>query len=59
MSKRIDCFKCKFFYVTWDNRYPKGCKAFQFKTAGLPSVEVLRASGQPCLRFEKKNNGPR
>ncbi|MFO1442167.1 uracil-DNA glycosylase [Bacillus sp. Bva_UNVM-123] len=57
MKKRIDCFKCKYFYVTWDSRYPKGCKAFQFKTAQLPSAEVLRASGQPCLRFEKKANG--
>ncbi|MBY0123399.1 uracil-DNA glycosylase [Bacillus sp. S/N-304-OC-R1] len=55
-SKRIDCFKCKYFYVTWDQRFPKGCKAFQFKTAKLPSMEVLKASGQPCLRFEKKEN---
>nr|WP_254119758.1 uracil-DNA glycosylase [Bacillus sp. FJAT-29790] len=56
VSKRIDCFKCKFFYVTWDNRLPKGCRAFGFKTARMPSAEVLRASGQPCLRFEKKGD---
>jgi hypothetical protein len=55
-NKKIDCFKCKFFYVTWDQRFPKGCKAFQFKTAKLPSIEVLKASGQPCLRFERKGN---
>ncbi|MBP2242551.1 hypothetical protein J2Z40_003127 [Cytobacillus eiseniae] len=53
-KKRIDCFKCKFFYVTWDQQFPKGCKAFQFKTANLPSLDVRRASGQPCLRFQKK-----
>ncbi|KAB2332454.1 uracil-DNA glycosylase [Bacillus mesophilum] len=54
-NKRVDCFKCKFFYITWDQRYPKGCRAFEFKTSRLPSLDVYRASGQRCLRFEKKN----
>nr|WP_144544488.1 uracil-DNA glycosylase [Cytobacillus oceanisediminis] len=54
-SQRIDCFKCKNFYVTWDRTHPKGCKAFQFKTSLMPAMEVFRASGHPCLRFEKKN----
>ncbi|MCM3705454.1 uracil-DNA glycosylase [Cytobacillus firmus] len=53
-SQKIDCFKCKYFYVTWDRNHPKGCRAFQFKTSQLPSLEVFRASGNPCLRFEKK-----
>ncbi len=56
MAKRVDCFKCKYFYVTWDQRFPKGCRAFEFKTARLPSMEVLRASGQPCMRFERKGD---
>lgn len=54
-NKRVDCFKCKNFYVTWDQRFPKGCKAFNFKTNRLPSLEVFRASGEQCLRFEKKS----
>jgi len=53
-QKRIDCFKCKHFYITWDSRFPKGCKAFEFKGRALPSVEVKRASGQDCLRFTYK-----
>lgn len=53
-SQKIDCFKCKYFYVTWDRNHPKGCRAFQFKTRQMPSLEVFLASGHPCLRFEKK-----
>lgn len=26
-----------------------------FKTRRMPSLEVFRASGHPCLRFEKEN----
>lgn len=52
--EKKDCFKCQYFYVTWDPHFPKGCKAFGFKTRQLPSVEVMKASGQACLRFEKK-----
>ncbi|NRG44328.1 uracil-DNA glycosylase [Bacillus sp. CRN 9] len=52
---KINCFQCKFFYVTWDKNHPRGCKSFGFKTKKLPSIEVMAASGQPCLRFEKKN----
>lgn len=51
---QIDCFKCRYFYVTWDPKFPRGCKAYQFKTAMLPSADVLRASGNVCLRFEQK-----
>ena len=29
---RANCFRCKFFYVTWDNRFPRGCRAMGFKS---------------------------
>ncbi|PLS18393.1 uracil-DNA glycosylase [Bacillus sp. M6-12] len=53
-QKRINCMKCRHYYVTWDPKFPKGCRAFQFKTARLPSLEVLRSSGRPCLKFDAK-----
>lgn len=49
-----DCFKCQHFFVTWDANSPRGCKAFGFKTRKLPSLEVLKASGQACLKFVPK-----
>ena len=50
----LDCRKCSHFYVTWDKKFPYGCKAAAFKSARLPSVEVLAASGTACLSFERK-----
>ncbi|MCP1160856.1 uracil-DNA glycosylase [Bacillus infantis] len=54
-SNQPNCFKCKHFYVTWDQQFPKGCRAFQFKGRQLPSKAVERASGHPCLKFEGKS----
>lgn len=51
----VDCFKCKYFYVTWDQHNPRGCKAFGFKTHQLPSVVVLETSGEKCLKFVAKH----
>ncbi|MCA1320356.1 hypothetical protein LC085_10590 [Bacillus tianshenii] len=53
-QKRIDCLKCRHYYVTWDAKFPKGCRAFGFKTNQLPSLAVFRSSGSPCMKFEKK-----
>ncbi|PJN91061.1 uracil-DNA glycosylase [Bacillus sp. mrc49] len=54
--KRVNCMLCRHFYVTWDPNFPKGCRAFQFKTANLPSLDVFRSSGQVCLEFTAKKN---
>ncbi|OMF33780.1 uracil-DNA glycosylase [Paenibacillus sp. FSL H8-0548] len=53
-NKRIDCTKCKYYYITWDSRSPKGCKAFGFKSSTMPSMTVLASSGKPCLHFDSK-----
>jgi hypothetical protein len=53
---RIDCRKCSFFYITWDKKFPYGCKAMGFKTHLMPSMEVRQASGVECLRFEPKTD---
>lgn len=53
-TKRIDCLKCRHFYVTWDTRFPKGCKAFNFKSQAMPSLTVFSSSGKQCMNFEVK-----
>ena len=55
-NERINCMKCQHFYVTWDPQYPKGCRAFGFKTNNMPSQTVLSSSGKPCMSFESKGN---
>lgn len=51
---KIDCMKCRHFYITWDPKFPRGCRTFGFKTQSLPSIQVLNSSGKPCLNFEPK-----
>jgi hypothetical protein len=53
--KRINCLQCRHFYVTWDEKFPRGCKAFGFKTKSWPSQTVLASSGNPCMNFEPKS----
>ncbi len=54
-NKNPNCRQCEYFYVTWDNNKPYGCKAFGFKSQRMPSVEVFEASGKLCLKFKLKN----
>ncbi|NMA01590.1 MAG: uracil-DNA glycosylase [Clostridia bacterium] len=53
-NKHRDCYKCQYFYVTWDKKFPRGCKALGFKSAQLPSLEVYKTSKMPCLYFKEK-----
>ncbi len=55
-KNKPDCFKCKYFYTTWDQRFPRGCRAYNFKTQQIPADYVFRASGQSCLKFEEKDD---
>jgi hypothetical protein len=50
----INCFKCKFFSITWDKDKPYGCNALGFKSKRLPSIEVYKSSGQKCMLFIAK-----
>jgi len=50
-----NCWQCKHFAVSWDPRMPYACKRMGFKSAVLPSLQVLRADGQLCRSFEIKN----
>ena len=50
----INCFQCIFFHITWDPKFPKACKFFGFKSAGMPSVTVFQSAGSDCSAFKKK-----
>ncbi|MTI81569.1 MAG: uracil-DNA glycosylase [Firmicutes bacterium] len=53
-NERIYCQKCRYFYVTWNKKYPRGCKAYGFKTGGIPSAVVLRTTGNKCVCYQEK-----
>jgi hypothetical protein len=50
----IDCFSCRYFFVTYDPRFPYGCRAARFKSRRIPSMEVLLSSGIDCQFFAGK-----
>ena len=51
---KINCFHCVHFFVTWDEKFPRGCRAMDFKSRKMPSIAVFEASGMPCVRFRAK-----
>jgi hypothetical protein len=53
-NEKINCLKCKYYYITWDPAFPKGCKLFGFKSLNLPSMLVKQSSGLPCGKFAPK-----
>ena len=59
MKKRINCRKCKNYYVTWDKERPHGCKGMGFKSFEIPSIVVRRNTGHECYLFEEKKILPK
>ena len=56
MTKRIVCQKCIYYYVTWEQKKPHGCKAYGFKSQIIPSRIVKNSSGMDCSFFQLKHN---
>ena len=54
MDSNANCRKCVHSYITWDNRFPYGCKLFGIKSGQIPSVVVYQSSGKKCEGFEEK-----
>jgi len=55
MTNRIVCQKCVYYFVTWKQSKPHGCKAYGFKSQTIPSVVVKNSSGFPCSFFQLKH----
>lgn len=56
-TSKTACLKCRHFYVTWDEFFPRGCKALSFKSREVPSKVVFDSSGIECQKFEPKKSG--
>ena len=53
---RIDCHRCRHYFITWDERFPHGCRRMGFKSRRSPGDEVRYAtSGQNCRLFDEKD----
>ena len=49
-----DCKLCNNLYVTYDPRFPWGCRAFGFKSKKYPYSEVHSISGMKCALFSSR-----
>jgi hypothetical protein len=50
--RRIDCHRCRHYFITWDPRFPHGCRRMGFKSRMYPSDEVRQTmSGHECRLF--------
>ncbi|HPG27412.1 MAG: hypothetical protein H6748_03010 [Spirochaetaceae bacterium] len=56
--ERPDCLHCEHYFVTWQPDQPRGCRAYEFKSADLPSEVVLASSGEPCRLFVRRPGDP-
>lgn len=52
--EKIRCYRCKFYKMTWDIKFPYACGAFNFKSRKNPSLVVFEASGEGCRFFARK-----
>jgi hypothetical protein len=50
----MDCKKCQFFYITWDKKFPYGCKLYEIKSKTSPDTQVLINTGIACLGYQPK-----
>ncbi len=53
----INCFFCEHFYITYDVKFPYGCRTMGFKSARMPSVDVFSNSQMDCALFTRKARG--
>lgn len=51
---RVACHKCSHYLVTWNSRFPHGCRAHKIKSRKNPALEVYEASGLTCQLFAPK-----
>lgn len=55
-QRKINCLKCRHYFVTWDKKFPRGCQTFDFKTRFMPSDIVYHSSDMQCQFFAPKKN---
>lgn len=55
MQQKVNCKKCQYYFVTWEQHQPHGCKAYGFKTKMVPSVVVKNSSKMECTLFVQKH----
>jgi len=53
-AKQAPCLSCKHYFISWKQQQRHGCRAFNFKSARLPYLDVRKISEVDCLKYEAK-----
>ena len=53
-GRRADCNSCAHFFITWNKRFPFGCREMGFMTSNSPSKDVFEVEGRDCLAYKNK-----
>ena len=56
MASEPNCWRCRYFKITHRKAFPYACEVMGFKSKQLPCIDVLRADGKACRRFEPKTH---
>ena len=50
----INCFSCEHLYITYEAKFPYGCRIMGFKSVRMPSLDVFANSEMDCNLFTLK-----
>ncbi len=50
----ISCLRCAHYYITWNVKYPRGCRKYALETDLIPSDAVLIYTCKGCQYFKNK-----
>jgi len=53
-NPRVNCYRCRYFYITHEPEHPYGCRAMAFKSKEIPSMAVYASSAMPCQMFSAR-----
>ena len=53
-DKHADCNSCAHFFITWNKKFPYGCRAMGFMSSNSPSKDVFEVEGRDCLAYKNK-----
>jgi hypothetical protein len=50
-----DCATCAHYFITHEAATPHGCRLLKLKSRRMPHLDVLEASGMPCLAYRSQS----
>jgi hypothetical protein len=53
-DKDVNCRRCRHYFITYDSRFPYGCRVIGFKSRDIPAMVVYRDSGAACHMYSPK-----